>query len=288
MGALLRDSLSDLSRCQNEWRCSILESSVISGVLESVKGCEQVALDTCRLRQGWRRRRGGLSSLVLKLAALAALFEHRLQERLGPRPAIHFDVQLLADFVGNLQGHFAAQARVQTVAALNEGFNQSEFVNGDARGIKGRQGLIDCGFRERAHAFQSGFMHDHGSCNEITEALVLLAEKNAEHADAVKARKGIHDAKKVAGNRVIGTDGTAIIFHYAQLDVALSGSLAIPHNLEEGEVCRIQEKTSDDEKRENPLLRGRSEQPESGKHDEEEDENKESYCALNSRIGGHG
>ena len=78
MGALLRDSLSDLSRCQNEWRCSILESSVISCVLENVKGCEQVALDTCRLRQGRRRLRGGLSSLVLKLAALAALFEHGL------------------------------------------------------------------------------------------------------------------------------------------------------------------------------------------------------------------
>jgi len=74
MGALLRDSLSDLSRCQNEWRCSILESSVISCVLENVKGCEQVA----RLRQGRRRLRGGLSSLVLKLAALAALFEHGL------------------------------------------------------------------------------------------------------------------------------------------------------------------------------------------------------------------
>jgi len=28
--------------------------------------------------------------------------------------------------------------------------------------------------------------------------------------------------------------------------------------------------------------------PESGKHDEEEDENKESHCALNSRIGSHG
>jgi hypothetical protein len=87
---------------------------------------------------------------------------------------------------------------------------------------------------------------------EITEALALFAEKNAENAYLVKARKRIHDAN-VAGNRLIGADGTAIVFHHAQLGVALSRSLAIPHNLEQGEVCGVQEKTSDDEKRENPF-----------------------------------
>ena len=115
--------------------------------------------------------------MVSKLDRLAALFvsEHRLEERLGPWPAVHFDPQLLPDSSGDFEGQVAAQAPVQAVAGLNERFHQAEFPNGEARSIKGRQSLADGGVRERPHAFQGGFMYDHGSRYEYHRGLVRAA-----------------------------------------------------------------------------------------------------------------
>src|SRR5882724_1381644 len=168
-------------------------------------------------------------------------------------PAVDLDFELLGDAGGDLRGHRTAQGGLEGVAALQERFDEAKFVEGDAADVVGCGGILLADFEEWAGGFNCFFVHDDSTRYEIAKALVLLAEKNADDGDRVENGELVDDAKQIAGDGVVGMDGAAVVFHYAELGVALSRGLALPHRFKKSKVAIIDDEARNDHDRDGPL-----------------------------------
>src|ERR1700730_12168061 len=172
--------------------------------------------------------------------ASAILRVNRLQKFLITRPSVDLNAQFRRDAIGDLRRHRAAKRRIEAVAALKKRFNQSQFIRGDEAEVIGRRSGVHFRIQKGPRGFHGLLVHHDRSRYKISRALILLAEKYADDTDAVEYRELIDNTQQIARNGIIGCDGSAIVFHYAELRVAFTGSLAVPNSFEDGEISGIE------------------------------------------------
>jgi len=179
---------------------------------------------------------GGLGA---ELVGLAGLVHYGFQEAFGAGPALNLEIHFGGEAVGDLGGHAGADGGIERVAAVEEGFDEADFVEGDEGDVDRGKSFVWRGVLVGADAFESVFVDDDGAGDEIAEALPFPAEKDADEADAVHGGEIVHEAEGVANDGFVGADGAAVVFDDADFGDALAGGLAIPENFEESEVAGI-------------------------------------------------